>query len=65
MALNEALDDPRGIAWNLEVFAGLAAAEGHAAAAARLWGHQIVCWTAWAGRYSRTSNGFEIATSKQ
>ena len=38
MSLNERLDDPRGIAWNLEVFAGLAAAEGDADTAARLWG---------------------------
>ena len=38
MSLNEGLDDPRGIAWNLEVFAGLAAAEGDADTAARLWG---------------------------
>jgi len=37
ISLNEALEDPRGIAWSLEVFAGLLA-EGHADAAARLWG---------------------------
>ena len=38
LALNEALEDPRGIAWSLEAFAGLLGAEGHTAAAARLWG---------------------------
>jgi ATP/maltotriose-dependent transcriptional regulator MalT len=38
LSLNEALDDPRGITWNLEVFAGLASAEGDAETAARLWG---------------------------
>jgi len=32
------LEDPRGIAWSLDVFAGLLAAEGHADGAARLWG---------------------------
>ena len=37
ISLNEALEDRRGIAWSLEVFAGLLA-EGHADAAARLWG---------------------------
>ena len=38
MALCQELDDPRGIAWSLDVFAGLLAAEGHADRAARLWG---------------------------
>jgi len=32
------LEDPRGIAWTLDVFAGLLAAGGCADAAARLWG---------------------------
>jgi non-specific serine/threonine protein kinase len=32
------LEDPRGIAWSLDVFAGLHAAEGRADAAARVWG---------------------------
>jgi predicted ATPase/DNA-binding winged helix-turn-helix (wHTH) protein len=34
----EELEDPRGIAWSLEVFAGLLAAAGLAEGAARLWG---------------------------
>jgi non-specific serine/threonine protein kinase len=38
MTVSEALDDPRGLAWSLEVFAGLAAAGGAAETAARLWG---------------------------
>ena len=38
MSLCQELDDPRGIAWSLDVFAGLFAAEGHADGAARLWG---------------------------
>lgn len=37
MSLNEELEDPRGITWSLEVFAGLVA-KGHADVAARLWG---------------------------
>ena len=38
MTLCQELEDPRGIAWSLDVFAGLLAAGGHADAAARLWG---------------------------
>jgi non-specific serine/threonine protein kinase len=38
LSLCEELDDPRGIAWSLDVFAGLLAAGGHADGAARLWG---------------------------
>ncbi len=38
MSLCQELDDPRGIAWSLDVFAGLLAAGGHADGAARLWG---------------------------
>jgi non-specific serine/threonine protein kinase len=38
MSLYQELEDPRGIAWSLDVFAGLLAAEGHADGAARLWG---------------------------
>ena len=38
MVLCQELDDPRGIAWSLDVFAGLLAAGGHADRAARLWG---------------------------
>ena len=38
MALCEGLEDPRGIAWSLDVFAGLLAAGGRADVAARLWG---------------------------
>ena len=38
LALCEQLDDPRGIAWSLEVFADLQAATGNAEEAARLWG---------------------------
>ena len=34
----EELDDPRGIAWSLEVFADLQATAGQAEGAARLWG---------------------------
>ena len=38
MSLCQELEDPRGIAWSLDVFAGLLAAGGHADGAARLWG---------------------------
>jgi len=38
MTLCEELEDPRGIAWSLDVFAGLLAAGGDADGAARLWG---------------------------
>ena len=36
--LSQKLEDPRGIAFGLEVSAGLLAAEGHSEEAARLWG---------------------------
>jgi non-specific serine/threonine protein kinase len=38
MSLCQELEDPRGIAWSLDVFAGLLAAGGHSMGAARLWG---------------------------
>ena len=38
IVLCQELDNPRGIAWSLDVFAGLLAAGGHADRAARLWG---------------------------
>jgi hypothetical protein len=38
MSIYRELEDPRGIAWSLDVFAGLIAAEGDAGDAARLWG---------------------------
>jgi non-specific serine/threonine protein kinase len=38
LSIDRELEDPRGIAWSLDVFAGLIATEGHAAEAARLWG---------------------------
>ena len=38
LSLCQELGDVRGIAWSLEVFAGLLAAAGVADAAARLWG---------------------------
>jgi non-specific serine/threonine protein kinase len=38
LLLCETLEDPRGIAWSLEVFADLLAAAGVAEGAARLWG---------------------------
>ena len=38
LSLCQELEDPRGIAWSLEVFAGLLAAAGLADGAARLWG---------------------------
>ncbi len=38
LSLCEQLEDPRGLAWSLEVFAGLLAAGGFADGAARLWG---------------------------
>jgi hypothetical protein len=37
LSLCQELEDPRGIAWSLEVFAGLLAAAGLADGAARLW----------------------------
>ena len=38
LSLCEALDDPRGIAYGLDLYASLLAARGQATAAARLWG---------------------------
>ena len=38
LSLCQELEDPRGIAWSLEVFAGLLAATGRPDGAARLWG---------------------------
>jgi len=38
LTLCEETEDPRGVAWSLEVFAGLLAAEGLADEATRLWG---------------------------
>jgi non-specific serine/threonine protein kinase len=38
MAIYRDLEDPRGLAWTLDVHAALAAADGEADAAARLWG---------------------------
>ena len=38
LSLFQELEDPRGIAWSLEVFAGLLAAGGQPDGAARLWG---------------------------
>ena len=38
LSLCQQLDDPRGIAWSLEVLAGILGAEGHAEDAARLCG---------------------------
>jgi predicted ATPase/DNA-binding winged helix-turn-helix (wHTH) protein len=38
MSLCQELDDPRGIAWSLDLFASLLAAAGHSERAARLWG---------------------------
>ena len=38
LSIYRELEDPRGIAWSLDVFAGLIAAEGHADDAARFWG---------------------------
>jgi hypothetical protein len=38
LSLGQQLEDPRAVAWSLDVCAGLLAAEGHADGAARLWG---------------------------
>jgi non-specific serine/threonine protein kinase len=38
LSLGQQLEDPRAIAWSLDVFAGLLAAEGDNDGAARLWG---------------------------
>jgi predicted ATPase/DNA-binding winged helix-turn-helix (wHTH) protein len=38
LSLFQEIEDPRGIAWSLEVCAGLMAAADHADSAARLWG---------------------------
>ena len=38
LSIYRELEDPRGIAWSLDVFAGLIAAEGHVEDAARIWG---------------------------
>ena len=64
MSLCQELEDPRGMAWSLDVFAGLLAAGGHADGAARLWGAS----DATAGKRGRLagrrrSGGSGIATS--
>ena len=41
--LSEALEDPRGVAWSLEVFAGILAADGDGGAAVR-YGRSTRCW---------------------
>src|SRR5206468_1217548 len=38
MSLCQEFEDPRGVAWCLDVFAGMLAAAGHANGAAQLWG---------------------------
>ena len=38
LSIYRELEDPRGIAWSLDVFAGLIAAGGHVEEAARIWG---------------------------
>ena len=38
LLLSQQLEDPRGIAWSFEIFAGVLAAEGRSTDAARLWG---------------------------
>jgi non-specific serine/threonine protein kinase len=38
LSLNEELEDPRGIAWSLDMVAGLLFARGHLDKTARLWG---------------------------
>jgi non-specific serine/threonine protein kinase len=38
LSLSRQLEDPRGVAWSFEIFAGVLAAQGHAEGAARLWG---------------------------
>ena len=38
LLLCQQLEDPRGIAWSFEIFAGVLAAEGHLTDAALLWG---------------------------
>jgi non-specific serine/threonine protein kinase len=38
LALSRQLEDPRGIAWSCEIFAGVLAAEGRSRDASRLWG---------------------------
>jgi non-specific serine/threonine protein kinase len=38
LALSRQLEDPRGIAWSFEIFAGVLAAEGRSRDASRLWG---------------------------
>ena len=38
LSFNQELEDPRGIAWSLEVIGGVFAAAGNPDAAARLWG---------------------------
>jgi non-specific serine/threonine protein kinase len=38
LSIAEELDDPRGIAWSLEVFAAAAAVAGRVEQSARLWG---------------------------
>ncbi len=38
LSLSQQLEDPRGIAWSFEIFAGVLAAEGRITDAAQLWG---------------------------
>ena len=65
LSIYRELEDPRGIAWSLDVFAGLIAAEGHAAEAARLWVPRTVCWQLSAARSCRPSAGSGTVTSSR
>ena len=65
LLLCEELEDTRGIAHSLEVFAGLLAAAGFAEAAVRLWGAAEAAWQMWAACLRRRFDGYEIAISRE
>jgi hypothetical protein len=54
LSLCQELEDVRGIAWSLEVFAGLQAARGRPEPAARLWGASDKLLESVAGSLSAT-----------
>ena len=63
LSLCQDLEDPRGIAWSLEVFAALLAAGGLADGAARLWGASDGLLESVGGSLPPTISRSGIATS--
>ena len=60
LSLCEELEDPRGIAWSLEVFADWLAASGRPGKRLAYGAPQRVDWNTWAGHLPRPSDGSGI-----